>query len=688
MALGDGIRRNIASVDPSERALLRDALIALNQQFFPGSRTDPIPGGVSWWFKQDEIHQATHVHGGPEFVPWHRELCNRFEEMIRQINPQLSLHYWDWTQDPRAVPNANLGGGTTGTLNLFTPDFMGYGGASSAPIGQPWLNAGYFVPNANPHRDATGNPADPPRSVVRSVAGSPATVAGDAAIVNAGDYAQMRGLLENVHNAMHGFVNMGSAHVSFRDPFVFLLHSNVDRLYARWQTSNPARLDPNTVYGSESGNLGLNSNIKPWSGAPATTRPWAPPENQQVAKNYKHPTVVTPPRYDTNLPVPQFVVANFGYNAGGWRVERHPRFLADLTGDGRADIVGFGNAGVWVALNNGNGTFNVPQMVVANFGYSAGGWRVERHPRVLADLTGDGRADIVGFGNAGVWVSRNNGNGTFQAPQMVVANFGYNAGGWRVEMHPRFLADLTGDGRADIVGFGNAGVWVALNNGNGTFHAPQLVVPNFGYNAGGWRVERHPRFLADLTGDGRADIVGFGNGGVWAALNNGNGTFQAPQLVVSNFGYTAGGWRVERHPRFLAEVTGDGRADIVGFGNDGVWVSRNNGNGTFQAPQMVVANFGYIAGGWRVERHPRLMADTTGDTRADIVGFGDPGVWVSRNDGSGAFQPLQFVIPNFGYNAGGWRVEMHPRMLADLTGDGRADIVGFGNAGVWVGFAS
>jgi hypothetical protein len=52
---------------------------------------------------------------------------------------------------------------------------------------------------------------------------------------------------------------------------------------------------------------------------------------------------------------------------------------------------------------------------------------------------------------------------------MVVANFGYNAGGWRVDMHPRFLADLTGDGRADIVGFGDAGVWTALNNGNGTF---------------------------------------------------------------------------------------------------------------------------------------------------------------------------------------------------------------------------
>src|SRR5262249_31985016 len=80
--------------------------------------------------------------------------------------------------------------------------------------------------------------------------------------------------------------------------------------------------------------------------------------------------------------------------------------------------------------------------------------------------------------------------------------------------------------------------------------------------------------------------------GVWIALNNGNGTFQAPQFVLAAFDYNAGGWRVDMHPRFLTDVTGDGRADIVGFGNDGVWIGLNNGNGTFQAPQFVLADFG------------------------------------------------------------------------------------------------
>ncbi len=40
MALGDGIRRNIASIEPPERALLQDAFIQLNKRFFPGARTD------------------------------------------------------------------------------------------------------------------------------------------------------------------------------------------------------------------------------------------------------------------------------------------------------------------------------------------------------------------------------------------------------------------------------------------------------------------------------------------------------------------------------------------------------------------------------------------------------------------------------------------------------------------------
>lgn len=324
MAFGDGIRRNIAMVDPAERAALRDAFKALTGRSFPGTRTDTVPGGVNWWFKQDEIHQSTHVHRGPEFLPWHREIVNRLEAMLRAINPQLSLHYWDWTQDPRAVPNGNLGGGTTGTLNLFTSDFMGWGGTALQAIGEPWLGAGYYAPGANPHRDGGGGTAaDPPQQVQRSINGSPATATGDTNILGATDYATMRDLLEDVHDAMHGFVNMGDQHISFRDPFVFLLHSNVDRLFARWQTdpAHPERMDPATVYGTESnldvsvdGHIqNVNHNVEPWStgqGEFTNIRPWYAPESQGEPHTYKHASILAPPCYDTNhtaIPIVQVV---------------------------------------------------------------------------------------------------------------------------------------------------------------------------------------------------------------------------------------------------------------------------------------------------------------------------------------------------------------------------------------------
>ncbi len=396
---------------------------------------------------------------------------------------------------------------------------------------------------------------------------------------------------------------------------------------------------------------------------------------------------VSGPNPDDPFPIATatFAVANFGTRQG-WRVDRHPRFLADTTGDDRADVIGFGDAGVWRSVAHTNGSFEPAQFVLANFGYNAGGWRVERHPRLLADTTGDGRADIVGFGDAGVYRSVAQPDGSFGPVQLVVANFAYNAGGWQVDRHPRLLADTTGDGRADIVGFGDAGVYRSVAQPDGSFGPVQLVVANFGTQQG-WRVDRHPRFLADTTGDGRADIVGFGDAGVYRSVAQPDGSFGPVQLVVANFAYNAGGWQVDRHPRLLADTTGDGRADIVGFGDAGVYRSVAQPDGSFGPVQLVVANFG-TQQGWRVDRHPRFLADTTGDGRADIVGFGDAGPYTSLAHADGSFTAIKWLIPNFGYAqpAGGWRVESHPRLLADTTGDHRADIVGFGDAGVYTGY--
>ena len=96
-------------------------------------------------------------------------------------------------------------------------------------------------------------------------------------------------------------------------------------------------------------------------------------------------------------------------------------------------------------------------------------------------------------------------------------NFGSEAGGLRVEQHPRLLADMNGDDMADVVGFGHSGLYVSLSTGT-SFTAPQLWVDNFGYEAENWRVDTHPRLLADVTGDGKVDVIGFADDCVWAAV--------------------------------------------------------------------------------------------------------------------------------------------------------------------------
>jgi hypothetical protein len=376
----------------------------------------------------------------------------------------------------------------------------------------------------------------------------------------------------------------------------------------------------------------------------------------------------------------RFVLAGFGSDQG-WREDTHPRYVVDLTGDRRGDIVGFGNDGVWVSLGDGSGGFSPPTFVLAAFAPNEGGWSTARHPRVMADLTGNGRRDIVGFGDDGVWVSLGDGAGGFSPPTFVLAGFGFNQG-WRVERHQRFVVDLTGDGRADLLGFGDDGVVVALGDGSGGFGTPHLVQTDEAFRVGG--NADHPDLLADLTGDGRPDLVSLGSAGVWTSLNNGDGTFATAREGLHAL-CVFQGWQADRHPRFVADVTGEGRADIVAFGDQGVQVARGRGDGTFDPPLHLVSFFGRQAMPdleWHVGRDPRLLADLTGNGVMDVVGFGDDGIWVLVLDTTGPKSP-QFCVPDLGFDTG-WREGKHHRLAADLTGDGRADMVGFGDAGVYV----
>ncbi len=324
------------------------------------------------------------------------------------------------------------------------------------------------------------------------------------------------------------------------------------------------------------------------------------------------------------------LISDFATGAGGWTTQdRFARRMGDVNGDGLADIVGFGQAGVFVSLGLAGGGFARAVFSTANFGVDQGWSSNNVFHRELADVNGDGRDDIVGFGTFGVSVALAQPGGTFGAAMLASTNFN-PANGWRSQDgFARTLADVNGDGFADIVGFGIAGTLVALGTGTGSFGPATLAVANFGANQGWASNDRFHREVGDVNGDGRADIVGFGVAGTLVSLGRADGTFAAPLFALSNFGTNQGWSAQDVFARDLADVNGDGRDDIVGFGVAGSFVAYGQADGLFSAPTLDLGEFGRDQGWTSDNVFHRELADVNGDGRADIVGFGQSGVFAA-----------------------------------------------------------
>jgi len=275
------INAQLATV--TERRAYRDALNAIG--------SDPAyeySDGVSYWHKQNEVHtNGNPIHGAPGFLPWHREMMGRLEQRLREVDPVVTLLYWDFTVDP-TLNNATFD-------TLFDSNFMG---PSNGTVNTAIV------------------PLQPPTLSRNHNASSPNCVGfdDDSTLMGPSDYQDMAEDVEAWpnHDASHGCIGGSSGNISFlntaaQDPFFFQLHGNVDRQWANWQRdgADPARLDPVAVYGSDSSDATITGTMAPWDGT--SNAPWDG-VGASTSKDSKHRSVVYPPIYDTaplNIPVLQ-----------------------------------------------------------------------------------------------------------------------------------------------------------------------------------------------------------------------------------------------------------------------------------------------------------------------------------------------------------------------------------------------
>ena len=183
---------------------------------------------------------------------------------------------------------------------------------------------------------------------------------------------------------------------------------------------------------------------------------------------------------------------------------------ADLNGDGAPDAVVIGEAEIGVFLGEGEGGFTRTQSIPAG---GAGA--------LLADVTGDGRDDLIVGAGTGCSISI--------YPHLEGALFGpaipTPAGCGPASV---VTADLNKDGVTDIITANRVDQTVALLFGlpGGGFSAPALLSTP---------VSDKPDALdvADVDGDGSVDLVVGGPDSVTIRWGNGDGTFTAPLALFA-----------------------------------------------------------------------------------------------------------------------------------------------------------
>lgn len=303
-----------------------------------------------------------------------------------------------------------------------------------------------------------------------------------------------------------------------------------------------------------------------------------------------------------------------------------------------------------------------------------------------ADIDGDGQAELLGRGVAGLYVNE----WVTDAGQWVLVGGDpladlSDAKGWTAPEYFETIqaADLDGDGAAELLARGQLGLyvyqWDATSQTFNQVGEPLAALSNQGFG--------EPQYYrtirtGDLDGDGHAEVLARGkygilvyswSGGTWTQLADGD-----PAWSDSD------GWDKPYVYRTIqtGDVTGDGADELLARGPDGfvgyAWDTTTKAFTALGGPPVMTDSY------WEGEAYYSTIqtGDIDGDGSAELLARDQDGLavwrWNSTNPG---FEPVGTALAwmkDWGASASYYLTIQ----TADIDGNGSAELLGRGATGI------